>query len=130
MVIFNAERFGLAQLHQLRGRIGRGEHKELLRVGDGRGKIPKPSRSWRSLRAPLMGFRLPRKICDCGVRERFWGTRQSGAGGLRFVEYLADTALIREAREVAEELLADDPGLVRHQHLKHCLTEQADLVQS
>jgi ATP-dependent DNA helicase RecG len=129
MVIFNAERFGLAQLHQLRGRIGRGEHKSYcVLVTDG--KNPEALEKLEILAGTIDGFQIAEEDLRLRGPGEVLGTRQSGAGGLRFVEYLADTALIREAREVAEELLADDPGLVRHQRLKHWLTEQADLVQS
>ena len=129
MVIFNAERFGLAQLHQLRGRIGRGEHKSYcVLVTDG--KNPEALEKLEILAGTIDGFQIAEEDLRLRGPGEVLGTRQSGAGGLRFVEYLADVTLIREAREVAEELLADDPGLERHRHLKHWLTEQTDVVRS
>jgi len=129
MVIFNAERFGLAQLHQLRGRIGRGEHKSYcVLVTDG--KNSEALEKLEILAGTIDGFQIAEEDLRLRGPGEVLGTRQSGAGGLRFVEYLADTALIREAREIAEELLTDDPDLLRHRHLKHWLTEQADVAHS
>ena len=58
------------------------------------------------------------------------GTRQSGVGDLRFVEFLADTSLIREAREVAEQVLRDDPELDALPQLKAWVKKQAEIEMS
>ncbi len=127
MVIFNAERFGLAQLHQLRGRIGRGEHKSYcVLVTDG--KKPEALEKLNILAGTIDGFKIAEEDLRIRGPGEVMGTRQSGIGGLRFVEFLADTALIREAREVAEELLRNDPGLVKHAHLKTWLLEHAEVA--
>jgi ATP-dependent DNA helicase RecG len=125
MVIFNAERFGLAQLHQLRGRIGRGEHKSYcVLVTDG--KNPQGVEKLNILAGTIDGFKIAEEDLRLRGPGEVLGTRQSGIGGMRFVEFLADTSLIREAREVAEEVLRDDPGLVKSPHLKKWLLEQAE----
>lgn len=126
MVIFNAERFGLAQLHQLRGRIGRGEHKSYcILVTDG--KNPEGLEKLNILAGTIDGFKIAEEDLRLRGPGEVLGTRQSGLGGLRFVDFLADTSLIREAREVAEELLREDPGLAQNARLKAWLLEQAEV---
>lgn len=125
MVIFNAERFGLAQLHQLRGRIGRGEHKSYcVLVTDG--KKPEALEKLNILAGTIDGFKIAEEDLRLRGPGEVLGTRQSGVSGLRFVEFLADTSLIREARDVAEELLRKDPSLKKNAHLKAWLLEQAE----
>ena len=117
MVIFNAERFGLAQLHQLRGRIGRGEHKSYcVLVTDG--KTPGGVEKLNVLAGTLDGFKIAEEDLRLRGPGEVLGTQQSGIGSLRFPEFLADTALIREAREVADVLIRDDPFLENHPRLK------------
>ena len=126
MVIFNAERFGLAQLHQLRGRIGRGEHKSYcILVTDG--KNPESSEKLNILAGTIDGFKIAEEDLKLRGPGEVLGTRQSGAGGLRFVEFLADTSIIREVREIAEKLLREDPSLRQNVHLKTWLLEQAEV---
>jgi ATP-dependent DNA helicase RecG len=116
MVIYNAERFGLSQLHQLRGRIGRGEHKSYcILITDG-----KKSAALEKLQELVQtddGF----KIAEADLRLRgpgdVLGTQQSGLADLRFIEYLADTELVREARRLADALLHEDPNLAAHSKL-------------
>lgn len=122
MVIHNAERFGLAQLHQLRGRIGRGEHKSyciLLTDGKSVDAIDK----LQVMADTSDGF----KIAEADLRRRgpgdVLGTAQSGLAELRFVEFLADTELIREARQLADHLLVKDPTLQNHQELYHAMLD-------
>jgi ATP-dependent DNA helicase RecG len=129
MVIFNAERFGLAQLHQLRGRIGRGEHKSYcVLVTDG--KSSDALDKLNILARTLDGFEIAEEDLRLRGPGEILGTQQSGVGGLRFVEFLADTSLIREAREVAEEVLRDDPRLEKNPQLKKWAIEQADVEMS
>ena len=110
MVIHNAERFGLAQLHQLRGRIGRGEHKSYCILATD-GKSPEAMEKLQVLADTTDGF----KIAEADLRLRgpgdLLGTAQSGLADLRFVDFLADTELIREARALAEGVLQKDPQL-------------------
>ncbi len=105
MLIYHAERFGLAQLHQLRGRIGRGEHKSycVLLVDPTQ---PGAGERLRILEETRDGFR----IAEEDLRQRgpgeVLGTQQSGLPDLRFADLLGDTLLVLEARELAAELLA------------------------
>ena len=112
MVIYNAERFGLAQLHQLRGRIGRGEFKSYCILATD-GKSPDAMEKLQVLADTTDGF----KIAEADLRLRgpgdLLGTAQSGLADLRFVEFLADTELIRQARALAETVLEKDPMLAQ-----------------
>ncbi|MCP5536951.1 MAG: ATP-dependent DNA helicase RecG [Akkermansiaceae bacterium] len=116
MVIHNAERFGLAQLHQLRGRIGRGEHKSYCILTTD-GKSADAMEKLQVLVDTSDGF----KIAEADLRLRgpgdVLGTAQSGLADLRFIDFLADTELIREARALADKVLADDPLLEKSPHL-------------
>jgi ATP-dependent DNA helicase RecG len=110
MLIHHAERFGLAQLHQLRGRIGRGDHKSwCVLLTDG--KNPEALEKLNILERSADGF----EIAEADLRLRgpgdVLGTAQSGLAELRFTDFLADTALLREARALADAALAQDPDL-------------------
>ncbi len=110
MILHHAERFGLAQLHQLRGRIGRGGHKGYcVLLTDG--KSPEAMEKLKVLEQSSDGF----EIAEADLRLRgpgdVLGTMQSGLSDLRFVDFLADTVLLREARELADRVLAVDPHL-------------------
>lgn len=126
MILHHAERFGLAQLHQLRGRIGRGGHKGycvLLTDGKNLESLEK----LKVLAESSDGF----LIAEADLRMRgpgdLLGTMQSGLSELRFVDFLADTALLREAREIADRILTEDPGLNgRHALLRSLIHETTE----
>lgn len=110
MILHHAERFGLAQIHQLRGRIGRGGHKGYcVLLTDG--KNPDAMEKLRVLEQSADGF----QIAEADLRLRgpgdVLGTMQSGLSDLKFVDFLADTALLREARDIADRVLSEDPRL-------------------
>lgn len=110
MILHHAERFGLAQLHQLRGRIGRGGHKSYcVLITDG--KNDEALEKLRVIEQSADGF----EIAEADLRLRgpgeLMGTRQSGMSAIRFPQFLADTALLREARDLAEGLLDEDATL-------------------
>ena len=110
MVIYNAERFGLAQLHQLRGRIGRGIHQSYCVLATD-GKNEEGRRKLQVLESTLDGFRIAEEDLILRGPGEVLGTAQSGMSDLRFVEFLGDAGLVREARQLAEDILADDPEL-------------------
>lgn len=118
MILHHAERFGLAQLHQLRGRIGRGGHKGFcVLLTDG--KNPESMEKLKVLEQYSDGF----EIAEADLRLRgpgdVLGAMQSGLSDLRFADFLADTVLLREARTLAEQVLAEDPNLDgEHQRLR------------
>ncbi len=125
MILHHAERFGLAQLHQLRGRIGRGGHKSYcILLTDGKNDVA--LEKLRVIEQSADGF----EIAEADLRLRgpgeLMGTRQSGMSFIRFPEFLADTALIREARAIAESLFNDDPTLsTTHAALYHWIDDPA-----
>jgi len=111
MVIEHPERFGLAQLHQLRGRIGRGgadSHCVLM--------AERSSGRLAAFAATTDGFR----IAELDLEERrqgdLLGQRQSGDADVRVARFPDDNDLLMVAREMAHEVLAQDPGLERAQH--------------
>jgi ATP-dependent DNA helicase RecG len=112
MVIHNAERFGLAQLHQLRGRIGRGAHESqcVLLIPD---KDTEARQRLEIMEQTCDGFR----IAEEDLRRRgpgdLLGQAQSGQAPLRFAELLADTRLLTLARRLAERTLQADPSLTK-----------------
>ncbi|POR56066.1 ATP-dependent DNA helicase RecG [Paraburkholderia eburnea] len=120
MVIEHAERFGLAQLHQLRGRVGRGSAASvclLLYTGPlsltGRQRL-------QTMRETTDGFEIARKDLEIRGPGEFLGARQSGAAMLRFANLENDAWLIEPAREAAERLLHEYPHVVT-QHLNRWL---------
>jgi len=117
MLIENAERFGLAQLHQLRGRIGRGTHKSycvLIHAAD----TPEGVEKMKTLEATSNGF----EIAEADLRLRgpgdILGTDQSGLPPLKIGDVLADTELMQLARTTALHLFAADPQLARPENLR------------
>ncbi len=112
MLIENAERFGLAQLHQLRGRIGRGKHPSYcVLVGEARSL-----EGWKRLRImeeTTDGFRIAEEDFLIRGPGNMFGTEQSGLPPLRFASLQTDFDLLNQARADAERLVHDDPTLAR-----------------
>jgi ATP-dependent DNA helicase RecG len=110
MVIEHAERFGLAQLHQLRGRVGRGADEStcVLLFED-----PLTDAAKQRLKVVFEttdGFEIARQDLLIRGPGEFLGARQSGVPMLRFADIERDVALIEEARDAADELLRTDPA--------------------
>jgi ATP-dependent DNA helicase RecG len=112
MIIEDAERFGLAQLHQLRGRVGRGEHKSYCALIS-RAAGPEAEERLRTLEATNSGFVLAEKDLELRGPGDFLGTRQSGLPPLR-VAQLGDMATLVVAREAAQALFARSPDLAEY----------------
>jgi ATP-dependent DNA helicase RecG len=115
MVIESAERFGLAQLHQLRGRVGRGGHESrcYLVLGDDQ----PPSKRLRAIASSQDGFRLAELDLQLRGPGAIYGALQHGALDLRIVQ-LSDTALIAEARAAAAAFLQRGYDLVQYAELQ------------
>jgi ATP-dependent DNA helicase RecG len=129
MVIYNAERFGLAQLHQLRGRIGRGEHKGYCILVT-EGKAGESLKKLKILEGTGDGFQIAEEDLLLRGPGEVLGTAQSGLSDLRFVDFLADTALVREARALAEELLERDPDLEDYPELREKIRMSVEPVEA
>jgi ATP-dependent DNA helicase RecG len=114
MLIENADRFGISQLHQLRGRVGRGEHRArcyLLGPGSAHG-----SPRLRALLEHADGFRLAEIDLLLRSEGELTGTRQSGVGRYRVARLPEDAPLQELAREQAESVLAADAALAAPEH--------------
>src|SRR5436190_1077802 len=112
MIVQEADRFGLAQLHQLRGRVGRGaEQSYCLLVSRARDELTDGAR--RRLEALVEsndGFALAEVDLDLRQGGQLLGVRQSGASDLRFADFRRDRPLLERARTLAREL---GPGVLR-----------------
>jgi len=110
MVVEHAERFGLSQLHQLRGRVGRGETASVC-VLLYTGPLSDAAKArLKAMRETNDGFEISRRDLEIRGPGELLGARQSGAALLRFADPLQDEALLLEARRVAERLLETDPA--------------------
>jgi ATP-dependent DNA helicase RecG len=110
MLIENAERFGLAQLHQLRGRIGRGSHKSYcILLSDE--KTPETKAKLAVLEKTTDGFLVAEADWQMRGPGDLLGTAQSGLPALKLGSLITDADLMREARAAATAMLAVDPGL-------------------
>ena len=117
MVIEHAERFGLAQLHQLRGRVGRGGDQSfcILLFDE---PLSEPARErLKVIYETNDGFEIARRDLLMRGPGEFLGARQSGLPLLRFADLQRDAQLVEHARDAATELLADNPELAR-QHVQ------------
>ncbi len=114
MVIEDADRFGLSQLHQLRGRVGRGQHQSYCYVLSADASLQAQERL-EVFQATNDGFRLAEEDLRLRGPGDFFGVRQSGVPELR-VANLSDTALIELARSLATKLWHDDPYLRKPEH--------------
>jgi ATP-dependent DNA helicase RecG len=129
MVIEHAERFGLSQLHQLRGRVGRGAHESscvLVFAG--------PLSETARLRLKIIfentdGFEIARQDLKLRGPGEFVGSRQSGVPLLRYADLEMDADLVEMAREVAEEMLINSPEQAER-HLKRWLGSREELLKS
>ena len=130
MVIEHAERFGLSQLHQLRGRVGRGAAASacVLLLRARRCPTP-PRRGCKAMVETADGFEIARRDLEIRGPGEFLGARQSGAPLLRFADLERDVALIEQARDAAEELLSDDPQAAAR-HLERWLGGRAHYLNA
>jgi ATP-dependent DNA helicase RecG len=129
MVIEHAERFGLSQLHQLRGRVGRGTAASVCVL-----LYESPLSQTGKLRLRAMietndGFEISRRDLEIRGPGEFLGARQSGALLLRFADMALDVALVQHARETALHLLQKHPE-VAAQHVARWLGTKADYLKA
>ncbi len=120
MVIEHAERFGLAQLHQLRGRVGRGAAASACVLLYSGPLSPAARARLQTMRETSDGFAIARRDLEIRGPGEFLGARQSGVEMLRFANLERDAWLIEPARETAEQLMAAYPAVVE-QHLARWL---------
>ena len=115
MVIEDADRFGLSQLHQLRGRVGRGREKAwCILLSSNRNQETR--QRLKALCATNDGFQIAEKDLELRGPGDFFGRRQHGLPQLRVADLAGDTRVLYEAREAARALLEEDPALERPEH--------------
>jgi len=123
MVVEHAQRFGLAQLHQLRGRIGRGEKDSLcLLIGEAR-----TSQSNDRLKALLStndGFKIAQYDLEIRGPGRYFGRHQHGLNELKVANPSTQLELLEMARHEAKILLESDPKLINNQNIKKIITKR------
>jgi ATP-dependent DNA helicase RecG len=112
MVIEHAERFGLSQLHQLRGRVGRGSAASVCLLLYQGPLGPTAKQRLMTMRETTDGFEIARRDLEIRGPGEFLGARQSGQAMLRFADLQTDQWLVEKARDVAHTLLRDDPATV------------------
>lgn len=132
MIVENADRFGLSQLHQLRGRVGRGKHQSYCvlvtatRSQDSRERL-------RVLSKTNDGFKIAEEDLRLRGPGDFFGSRQHGLPQLGIADLAGDMRVLKEAQTAAEVLLRADPGLTEPEHagllarVKRLFAEQGDV---
>ena len=121
MVVEHAERFGLSQLHQLRGRVGRSDlNSYCILVAQHRGSTDARKRL-RVMEETSDGFRIAEEDLLIRGPGEFMGTRQSGLPDFRVASILRDATTLNEARREAFLLVEKDPGLEKHPELEETL---------
>ena len=118
MLVVHAERFGLAQMHQLRGRVGRGAHRSLCIL-----VVYKPYGEEARRRLEVMlssndGFRIAEEDLSIRGPGEFWGTRQAGLPGLKVANIVRDMKILEQAKAEAFGLIETDPELREFPSLK------------
>jgi ATP-dependent DNA helicase RecG len=113
MVIEDADRFGIAQLHQLRGRVGRGSDRSwcyLLSESDS----PEADIRLSALERSTDGFELADVDLELRGEGTILGARQKGRSDLKLARLISDRNLVTQAREAAEQIVGADPALADH----------------
>ncbi|RUM88769.1 MAG: DNA helicase RecG [Thermovibrio sp.] len=133
MVIEHAERFGLAQLHQLRGRVGRGDRQSYCFLVTPRDVGDEAIRRLKVLEATNDGFKIAEADLAFRGPGEIFGTRQSGLGDFKVADLRRDYEILKVAREKAEELVSKNPQLEGLDNLKKLMKlrfgEKFDLVE-
>jgi ATP-dependent DNA helicase RecG len=111
MIVENAERLGLAQLHQLRGRVGRGQARSSCVLLYQPPLSAMAKQRLETLRETSDGFRIAEKDLQLRGPGELLGTRQTGLAAFRVADLARDADLLPQVRAIAERLLADSPAL-------------------
>ena len=120
MVVEHAERFGLAQLHQLRGRVGRGSEKSFcILISDSKADIAKAR--LETMEATNDGFKLAEEDLKLRGPGQFFGESQHGLPDLKIADVFRDLELLLKARDAAEKFITDDTNLDYFPNLQYSL---------
>ena len=110
IIVENADRFGLSQLHQLRGRVGRGEHPSCCVLITATWN-PVAMERLRTLASTTDGFKISEEDLKARGPGDFFGNRQHGLPQMKLADLAGDMRLLSEAQEAAQSLLDRDPQL-------------------
>lgn len=116
MMIEHSERFGLSQLHQLRGRVGRGEHKSFCVMIMGYAVSQETRERVEFMEKTNDGFKVAEFDLQIRGPGEFMGSKQSGLPGFKMANLVRDVELLKIARDYAFEILAKDPKLKKKEH--------------
>ena len=124
MVVQNAERFGLAQLHQLRGRVGRGEYQSYcILIYEGNSKTTRER--MKTMKETDNGFIVAEKDLELRGSGEFFGTRQHGLPEFKIANLFEDVAILKEVQDLAQKVEEEDPRLEKVENRKlHKLVEE------
>jgi len=117
MIVENAERFGLSQLHQLRGRVGRGQHKSWC-ILVSNAKNDEAKARLNAMCATNDGFKISEEDLRLRGPGDFFGSRQHGLPEMHIADLCADMGVLQTAQEAAKDLLAEDPSLEKPEYEK------------
>ncbi|WP_296667641.1 helicase-related protein, partial [Demequina sp.] len=127
MVVLDAQHFGISQLHQLRGRVGRGSEASICLLVSAAEDGTVAHERLAALAATTDGFELAEKDLELRREGDVLGAAQSGGrNSLRLLRVVRDAAVIAEAREAAAEVVAADPDLARHPELAEAIADVLD----
>jgi len=116
MIIEHAERFGLSQLHQLRGRVGRGSHKSFCVLILGYAVSEESKKRAEIMEMTSDGFKIAEADLEIRGPGEFLGRRQSGLPGFKLANLVRDVRTLQDARQAAFELIKRDPDLKNSEH--------------
>jgi len=116
ILVEHAERFGLSQLHQLRGRVGRGQHKSFCILMLGHAISDEGRQRLEFMEKTTDGFKIAEFDLEMRGPGEFMGRRQSGLTGFKMAHLVRDLPLLLEAREAAFEVIRRDPQMTKSEH--------------
>ncbi|RTL28151.1 MAG: ATP-dependent DNA helicase RecG [Burkholderiales bacterium] len=129
MVIEHAERFGLSQLHQLRGRVGRGAVASVCVLLYASPLSDSGKQRLKAMAETTDGFEIARRDLEIRGPGEFMGSRQSGAALLRFADLNEDQGLVARARQVAQAMLRDHPEAAQR-HVERWLGAKSEFLKA
>jgi ATP-dependent DNA helicase RecG len=134
MVIEHAERFGLSQLHQLRGRVGRGSHRSYCILMSGPKSTPEAQARLDIMQNTSDGFKIAEEDLKIRGPGELWGTRQHGLPALKIADLIADAMLVAPAKQLAletmQKILTTDEQAFLDRNLKFHFPDALELIQT
>lgn len=123
MVINNAERFGLSALHQLRGRVGRGEYQSYCFL------VSRTENAVSKSRLQVMeetqdGFKIAEEDLKLRKSGEIFGTKQSGFSDLKFTDIVHDVKTIKLVKDICTDYLKENKGIIKNRYLKYDIEEK------